>query len=103
MINLFRRYGFNGWLCGLLAVAVLTSLALLRLGHTQTGPVELIGRRTLTSKTFRNPDGSQTLKAYAGPIHYYDPSGRLQDLNLNLRSYLFGDYTYLADGIPHRV
>lgn len=44
---------------------------------------ELIQKRTYTSKTHGNPDGSFTLDAYGGHIHY-DNQGQLEDVDLSL-------------------
>jgi RHS repeat-associated protein len=41
-------------------------------------PVEVPQRRTPTSKTFRNPDGTLSTELYAKPIHYRDESGQYQ-------------------------
>jgi RHS repeat-associated protein len=41
-------------------------------------PVEVPQRRTPTSKTFRNPDGTLSTEVYAKPIHYRDASGQYQ-------------------------
>jgi hypothetical protein len=104
MIRILYRYGLLRCLSlGWLAALALSSIALLRVGHTQTGPVELVARRTPSSKTFRNPNGSLTLQAYGGPVHYYDGTGALRDINLNLRAQLSGEYSYIADGIPFQV
>ncbi|TCP52764.1 intein/RHS repeat-associated protein [Tumebacillus sp. BK434] len=39
-----------------------------------TEPVELVEERTENSKSFRNPDGSTTVKVYGQRIHYKDPN-----------------------------
>lgn len=48
---------------------------------SQGNTTELINYRTYTSKTFQNPDGSYTLSAYTGHIHYKDDSGDFVDTN----------------------
>lgn len=40
---------------------------------------ELTALRTYTSKTHANGDGSLTLHAHIGHIHYQDDAGDLQD------------------------
>ena len=100
---IFYHKGFRGWLITILVAVLATLLIWQRPAHTQTGPVELIERRTLHSKTFRNPNGSFTLKSYAGPVHYHDAAGRLQDFNLSLRSQVAGEYAHVADGAPFSV
>jgi len=51
----------------------------------------------------RDRAGSFTLKSYAGPVHYHAAAGRLQDLNLSLRSQVAGEYAHVADGAPFSV
>jgi RHS repeat-associated protein len=46
--------------------------------------VELVGKRTATSETFRNADGTFTTSAYATPIHYLDASGAWQKIDSTL-------------------
>jgi len=100
---IFRHSGFRGWMIAVMVAVLGAGLLWQRPAHTQTGPVELLERRTLHSKTFRNPNGSFTLQSFAGPAHYHDAAGRLQDLNLSLRSQVLGEYAYLADGAPFSV
>jgi RHS repeat-associated protein len=47
-------------------------------------PQELVAKRTATSETFRNPDGTFTTSAYATPIHYLDASGAWQKIDSTL-------------------
>src|SRR5438105_1257107 len=39
------------------------------------GGVELPGRRTLHSNTYRNPDGTLTTSLFADPVNYRNASG----------------------------
>jgi RHS repeat-associated protein len=47
-------------------------------------PGEQADLRTETSETFLNPDGTWTLKAYNGPIHYQDAQGKWQPIDPSL-------------------
>ena len=78
--------GFNRAVATLLG-AVLVVAVLLGLGADRrlspapagaasaSGPVEVVQRRTETSKTFRNPDGTLTTQLYSGPVNYRDSAG----------------------------
>jgi VCBS repeat-containing protein len=44
---------------------------------------ELIERRTLFSKTFKNIDGSYEKRIGVGPIHYFDENRNLDDIDTN--------------------
>jgi hypothetical protein len=46
--------------------------------------IEQIDKRQYHSKTFQNPDGSFTLKAHAGHIHYRGQDGELKDSDFTL-------------------
>lgn len=43
-----------------------------------TKSIEVISKRTAGSKTFKNPDGTYTLKSYVTPIHYRDKDKKWQ-------------------------
>ncbi|MBW1744687.1 MAG: hypothetical protein JRJ47_14870, partial [Deltaproteobacteria bacterium] len=67
----------------------LVLLLALMLGHTDQGPAnlgaEIVGKRTLTSKTFDNGDGTFTLEAHGGHIHYIDNvTGKLEECDTTL-------------------
>jgi len=47
-----------------------------------TDVTEILTKRTYTSKTHNNGDGTFTLEAHAGHIHYKDAAGDLQDVDL---------------------
>jgi hypothetical protein len=47
-------------------------------------PGEVIGKRTQTSRTIKNADGSFTLEAYSGPIHFKDKQGNWQQIQSDL-------------------
>lgn len=49
-----------------------------------SAPIELVGKRTATSETFRNGDGTFTTSVYAMPIHYLDASGEWKDIDSTL-------------------
>ena len=55
-----------------------------RIAGASDGPQELVAKRTATSETFRNPDGTFTTSAYAAPIHYLDASGSWQKIDSTL-------------------
>src|SRR5205809_6824341 len=55
-----------------------------RIAGASDGPQELIAKRTATSETFRNADGTFTTSAYATPVHYLDPSGAWQKIDSTL-------------------
>ena len=46
---------------------------------------EIFSRRTLTSKHFKNEDGTYTGVFYASPVHYLDEEGQWQEIDLNPR------------------
>ncbi|HEX2296591.1 MAG TPA: DNRLRE domain-containing protein [Actinomycetota bacterium] len=41
---------------------------------------ELVGRRTQTSKTYLNPDGTLTTTLFSGPVHYDDGRGNWEEI-----------------------
>ncbi|HYP24222.1 MAG TPA: DNRLRE domain-containing protein, partial [Actinomycetota bacterium] len=45
---------------------------------------ELVGRRTQSSKTFRNPDGTVTTRLFSGPVHYRGRDGRWKEIDSSL-------------------
>jgi len=47
-------------------------------------PVEVIEKRTETTKVFNNGDGTYKAKLYATPIHYKD-NGKWVDIDLNIK------------------
>ena len=57
--------------------------------------VELVERRTPTSKTFRNPDGTFATELHAAPIHYRDPGRGLRPISSRVvRAAAAGDYAW---------
>ncbi|MGQ9779216.1 MAG: hypothetical protein ACUVRM_04965 [Bacillota bacterium] len=46
---------------------------------------EIFSRRTLTSKHFKNEDGTYTGIFYASPVHYLDDEGQWQEIDLKPR------------------
>ncbi|MBW2172904.1 MAG: hypothetical protein JRF69_13250, partial [Deltaproteobacteria bacterium] len=71
-----------------LFLSLILLLALI-LGYTDQGPAnlgaEIVEERTLTSKTFDNGDGTFTLEAHGGHIHYVDEAtGKLKECNTTL-------------------
>ena len=50
-----------------------------------TIPTELMERRTESSYTYLNPDGTQTLKSYSGVVNYRDSGNDLMPIDLDLR------------------
>jgi len=59
-----------------------------------TKSIEVITKRTAGSKTFKNPDGSYTLKSYVTPIHYRDKDKKWQDIDNGLISSLTPGFSY---------
>lgn len=49
-----------------------------------SGRTEVVNERTLTSRTYRNPDGSLEMDIYPGPIHYEAPDGSLEMIDNTL-------------------
>lgn len=47
-------------------------------------PGEVIAKRTQTSRTIENDDGTFTLESFAGPIHFKDKEGRWQQIESDL-------------------
>lgn len=47
-------------------------------------PVELVERRTRSSKTFRNPGGTFTTRVHAGAIHYRAQDGSWREIDSSL-------------------
>jgi hypothetical protein len=41
----------------------------------ETSPVEQVDKRTQSSKTFKNPDGTFTTRLYGSPVHFADARG----------------------------
>src|SRR3954468_19762353 len=79
--------GVRGSLCGLGATAlVLVIVFTLGASPPATGSrramrvQELVGLRTATSETFRNPDGTLTASLYSEPVHYWT-GGRWADID----------------------
>jgi RHS repeat-associated protein len=70
-----------------LAVAVLVAVGPVSprsAGASDAPAQELVNKRTATSSTFRNADGSFTTSAYAAPIHYLDSDGKWQNIDSRL-------------------
>lgn len=51
---------------------------------SQDSREELVGRRTQSSKTFRNPDGTVTTRLFSGPVHYRGRDGRWKEIDSSL-------------------
>ena len=49
-----------------------------------SGRTEIVDERTLTSRTYRTPNGSLEMDVYPGPIHYEAPSGDLETIDNTL-------------------
>jgi RHS repeat-associated protein len=47
-------------------------------------PEEMTDERTVTSRTFQNPDGSFTTEVHAGPIHYKAANGNLRPIDTTI-------------------
>lgn len=50
----------------------------------KSGQIELLNKRTATSKTFLKSDGSKKTDLYQSPINYKDSSGQWQEIDSNL-------------------
>ncbi|MBI4431418.1 MAG: hypothetical protein HY587_06875 [Candidatus Omnitrophica bacterium] len=61
--------------------------------HNLTRSTELIGERTLNSKTYLNPNGTRTKKLVSGALHYPDSAGKWQDIETNIES-TEGDFDF---------
>lgn len=90
-----------------IAVLVLVAVAFLPLAHGVVAqdpePVEVLEKRTLTSKTYDNQDGTFTLLASGSPIHYEDDYGSLQRIdNAILPSVAPWDYEMSQDAYTAR-
>ena len=72
---------------GLIGAVLLAGLALFPTlpAAAQDEPYEIVGLRTVSSKTFRNSDGSYTARTYGGTIHYFDGDG-WEDISLELKN-----------------
>ena len=46
---------------------------------------EVVGKRTQTSKTFNNSDGTYTTEIYEAPIHFKDSKGNWKDIDNDLQ------------------
>ena len=57
------------------------------------GPVEIASARTESSRTFANPDGSQTIEQYAYPQRVRRPDGMWADLDATLVANADGSYS----------
>ena len=55
-------------------------------------PTELIDQRTRTSRTIANPDGTYSLEMSEGPLHFKDPAGAWQPIDLSLLDTQDGPY-----------
>ncbi|HYO61290.1 MAG TPA: Ig-like domain-containing protein, partial [Actinomycetota bacterium] len=53
---------------------------------------ELVGRRTQTSKTYLNPNGTLTTTFFSGPVHYEDGRGRWKEIEDELVATEDGPY-----------
>jgi hypothetical protein len=60
---------------------------------------EEVEKRSLTSKTFLNDDGTSTAILSQNPLHYLDEEGNWQDINLNIRTSYKGEYVVLENNI----
>ncbi|MBN1350418.1 hypothetical protein JXJ21_13470 [candidate division KSB1 bacterium] len=58
---------------------------------------ELIEKRTLTSKTFINEDGSYTAELSTAPMHFLDDHGRWQNIDLTINSSANTGFDYVNE------
>jgi hypothetical protein len=47
---------------------------------------EILAERTVTSRTFRNPDGTKTALVHAGPVHWKNAAGELVPIDASVVS-----------------
>ena len=87
----------------LLSAMVLVAMAY---GEGYAGKPELLGKRTLTSKTFDNENGTYTAVISTEPVHYLDDNNVWQDIDTRIRP-LHGvpptGYDYAADANLIRI
>jgi hypothetical protein len=69
----------------------------------QPGAVEVPERRTRTSATYRNPDGSFTTSVFVGPINYRDTRGRWQPIESELEREAVDGYAWTNRANSFRV
>ena len=64
----------------IVALTTLVPVAVVAVDATASegAPVEIVGKRTASSKTFRNPGGTLTTRVFAGPVHFRGASGAWQ-------------------------
>src|SRR3954447_10408722 len=67
----------------IVAVLATASLAAPDAPARSNAAQEIVGERTATTKTFRNPNGTYTKALYAGPVHFRD-HGRWRDIDSSL-------------------
>ena len=65
-------------------VSLTFALILFLVGAALGQTVELVNKRTYSSKTHDNGDGTRTLEAHTGHIHYKDTQGDFQDVDYTL-------------------
>ncbi len=76
---------FSGWSINLPNLLIRNGIKKHDIGNDNSTPRELIGKRTYTSKTYANADGTYTLDAHIGQIHYEDKETKeLKDIDTTL-------------------
>ena len=61
---------------------------------------EVVGKRTQTSKTFNNSDGTYTTEIYEAPIHFKDSKGNWKDIDNDLQKEIMAKDNLKIKPIP---
>ncbi len=65
-----------------ITLATLTTAAASETKNTASQRIELTARRTANSKTYRNPNGTDTVYVSSVPIHYKNTKGKWEDIDI---------------------